>query len=142
MPPDPGAVADAVTAAIGGITAGGAPVPVHLADVPGGTTIPYFIVTPSAGGRLDGTLADATADGDLVVLVTSVTERKADGQGARQCQVIQRFAQLALLDEPLTVDGAVVLQVRLDVPGGVQTDRETEPARFYAVDRFVIATTP
>lgn len=139
--PDPGAVTDAVVEALGTVTVAGSSVPVHLVEVPGSTAVPYLIVTPSPGGVLDGTLGAPDDDGDLVVLVTSVTDRQADGQGARQCQVLQRITQQAVLGG-LTVEGRTVLRARLDIPGGVALDRESEPARFFAVDRYRIATTP
>lgn len=143
MPPDRGAHTAAVAAVLAALTIDGDPVPVHLVDVPGDTAFPYLVVTPSPGGFLDGPLGSPNDDGELVVLVTAVDQLWPDGQGARRCGDLQTDAQQALLTPgALTVEGWKVRRVRLDVPGGVALDRDPNPHRFFAVDRYVIATTP
>jgi len=140
MPPDPRAHLLGVVAALD-IEVNGTAVPVHQVAVPDDTTVPYIIVTPSAGGFLDGTIGEPDEDGDLVFLVTCVAERRSGGHGAQQALWLQQEARERLL-AGVTVDGWAVMRCRLDVPGGVNEDTDSAPHRFFTVDRFVVSTTP
>lgn len=141
MNPDFRAHTLGVVAALGDIDVNGTPVPVHQVGVPDDTTVPYVIVTPSAGGTLDGTLDDPNIDGDLVFLVTSVAERRSGALGAQQALWLQHETRERLL-AGVDVEGWTVMKVRLDVPGGVLEDTDPSPHRFYTVDRFILSTTP
>ena len=115
---------------------------VHIVDVGDNPGRWYYIVTPSPGGGLDGPLARPDDDLDTVTLVTSVAVRHPDGQGALQCQYLLDQARAVLLGTQLEVTGLTVMRVRLDVPGGVAIDRDPNPHRFFAVDRFITSLTP
>lgn len=143
MAPDPQVLSAAVRDALAGLTVAGANPAAYLVDVPGGPPPIYYVVTPSPGGFLDGPLARPDDDGELIVLVTSVAQRFPDGQGAAQCQHLQQAARTRLLGaDTVDVDGLAVNRLRLDVPGGVALDRDPNPPRFFAVDRFAALLTP
>lgn len=140
--PDVRLVTLAVVAALDGIEINGAGVPVHQVAVPDDTTLPYLIVQPSAGGVLDGTLGQPDIDGDLIVLVTAVAQRREGGMGAQQALWLQQQARDRLLGTGIDPDGWAVMRCRLDVPGGVTEDFDPSPHRFFTVDRFALSITP
>ena len=140
MTPHPGKLTEAVAERLATVTADGSQVEVHIVDVAAGADGLYYVVTPSPGGMLDGPLAHPNDDGDLVTLVTSSAPLQPGSHSALQCLYLQNEARLALL-EGLAVDGHTVMRVRLDVPGGVSIDRDPDPHRFFAVDRFVTSLT-
>lgn len=141
MNPDVRAHTLGVLAILEGITVNDVPVPLHQVGVSDDTSIPYVIVTPSAGGVLDGTLDDPNADADLVFLVTCAVLRREGARGAQQALWLQQEVRDRLL-AGVDVEGWTVMRVRLDVPGGVTEDTDSAPHRFFTVDRFVLATTP
>ena len=131
-----------ITALTGTVTIGGSALPVVDVEAIDSVAPPYLVVQPSPGGRLDGPLGAPDDDLDFVVLVKTVTERHpTDGQGRAQCQHAADQARAVILGG-VTVTDRRTQHPRLDVPGGVMVDRGVQPLRFYAVDRFVIPTSP
>lgn len=102
-----------------------------------GLTAPYCVVYTDLGD-LDGPMGDRFADAEQHFFVHSIG---LDRNGA---QWEADKARVALLGTPITVEGREVMYVNPE-PGGslpVQRDDDIQPPLYYAVDEYVLATTP
>lgn len=97
--------------------------------------IPYAIVYPMPG-TFDGTLAEPNDDADLVYQVTCVGESRAS------CSLIEDKVNTALLPGALTITGRSVVQVRVELGGGIRRDDTVQPPVFISTPRFRLSTTP
>ena len=102
---------------------------------------PYAIVYP-VSDRTDGpdlgTMESPSADADRTIQVTSV------GVSREQAQGLADKSAVALLGaQPVITGRAVRTRIRGAGGSGVRRDDETGgPPLFYAVNRYVISTTP
>lgn len=104
---------------------------------PGASTfVPYLILHPIPGGRLDGPLG---APDDDLVAVWQVT---AVGADRSQCERVADRARTALLTQTITVPGRFVGRCSIDVLSGARRDDSDITEVWIATDRFRLATTP
>lgn len=102
--------------------------------------IPHLVLYPIVGGHLDGTVANPDEDAALRFQVTAIGETREQAEWAAD------RARAALLSTALTVTDRRVTRVYNEFTGGTTRDDETREdagmSLFYAVDRYVVLTTP
>jgi len=130
------AVLDALTAAIGSGRVGYGEKPTGGGANGSGAFAAYAIVYPGTTTPGEGTAAAPAADGQHVVQVTYVADRAQDADTVRDT------GRGALLGVHLTVAGRHCEPVQLADSTLVARDVDPQPSTWFAVDRYLIATTP
>jgi hypothetical protein len=96
----------------------------------------YAVLYP-LGVPADGPVADAYADTQSEYQITAVGETRA------QAQILADHARVLMLTGSLSIPGRALMQpVEWSESRGVDRDDDTSPPLFYAIDRYVIRTTP
>lgn len=106
--------------------------PAEWATAPAGYVVLYPLDSPA-----DGPVSDAYADTDSTYQVTAV------GKSRAQAEIAADKARSLMLTGSLSIPGRVLMEpVVRSESRGVERDDDTSPPLFYAVDRYVIRTTP
>ncbi len=105
-------------------------------QAPDPSTFPYSVVySLDAVGR-SGPINDGQAD---VVHTQQVT---VVGETQEQAQKLLDKVRVRMRDETLTITGREVSLIEVDEGDGVERDGREQPPLFYAIDVYMITTTP
>lgn len=116
----------------GELVVGDAARPENWASSSGGYAVLYPLSVPT-----DGPVSDPYADAESEYQVTAVGVTRA------QAQIVADKARTLMLTAPLTIPDRVLMQpVEWSDSRGVERDDDVSPPLFYAIDRYMIRTTP
>ena len=105
-------------------------------QAPDPSTFPYSVVySLDAAGR-SGPMNDGQAD---VVHTQQVT---VVGETQEQAQKLLDKVRVKMRDETLTIADREVSLIEVDEGDGVERDGREQPPLFYAIDVYMITTTP
>ncbi len=103
---------------------------------PDPSTLPYSVVYSLDAVSRSGPMNDGQAD---VVHTQQVT---VVGETQEQTQKLLDKVRVRMRDETLTISGREVSLVEVDEGDGVERDGREQPPLFYAIDVYMITTTP
>ena len=105
-------------------------------QAPDPSTFPYSVVYSLDAGDRSGPMNDGQAD---VVHTQQVT---VVGETQEQAQKLLDKVRVKMRDETLTIADREVSLIEVDEGDGVERDGREQPPLFYAIDVYMITTTP
>ena len=105
-------------------------------QAPDPSTFPYSVVYSLDAVSRSGPMNDGQAD---VVHTQQVT---VVGETQEQAQKLLDKVRVRMRDETLTIAGREVSLIEVDEGDGVERDGREQPPLFYAIDVYMITTTP
>ncbi len=105
-------------------------------QAPDPSTFPYSVVYSLDAVSRSGPMSDGQAD---VVHTQQVT---VVGETQEQAQKLLDKVRVRMRDETLTISGREVSLIEVDEGDGVERDGREQPPLFYAIDVYMITTTP